>query len=820
MSKRDLRRVIDGRPTVTVTAAGVVVMPSNVGNWLAADGSVPLSGDLDVLTGVTVDGVDISELAVSVEALVGANTITRTGYTVMGHGTNLADPAPDWIGYVKVWEAVFALNELVALSDTLGQIEYMRITSAATATTNYAGLDCYQYSVTRRIETNPAGLNISFPAGTMVYGLTDRGYIAFDNRYGRPQSPSMRVILFNDSPATLDAAERIVQIGNLRGTLGLDEDQFGAAFGRLTTGDRYVVYNAAQNLLRMRNADLEILNAEGERVFWVNGASEADENGATGYTAIGRQASQITIDPEENRVSIWVNGREVIWFDAIDGSRIAGLLGIGSPTGPQVQLGELDGEAVIQARNLDDKVQFLVRTNTPANSVHVHMGNPKPEPGWWEFDNGVATHDGIIRARGGQILGRLDFGSTGEVVVLDPDDARRYGHILPHGIVGYSVDALDAQYAAAVDAWAPLHVTYAPGLSRTWLAGEGYRGDWRYRHFRWERGAGGRVGLFNGDTGVAYLTASGWLWAAGEVHAANDRVALGEPGRGVRIARIDATDPVEEIKTESLPDLSAESITSSEPAVSLLAYMNSAGAGIWGLNAWKEDASTVLGTNPKSILKIASGTPIEPDSHGLLQLRTVAEHEATIHLYAVGDYDKVTQQSASIYLWAARKTGTAEWNHSRIRLEANVVQLYPFGTNPSQSPESLSSGLFAFADPSLGPDYWNPGCGKGLYHRMNGYWVPLVTDVGMPWRVAVKTDTYTATAGDDVIVCNKGTAMTVNLPAATGSGKRLTVKNVNVGTVTVDGSGSETIDGATTQSLSQWQRVQLLDYASGAWVIL
>ena len=140
MSKSDVRRKIDERPVVTVTAAGVMVMPSFTGNWLAADGSVPLSGNLEVLTGVTIDGVDISELAITVQQLVGSNTIPWTGYTVMGHGACLADPLPDWANYIKVWTNIFVNGELVTASDRLGRIEFMRITSEATPSTNYGGV--------------------------------------------------------------------------------------------------------------------------------------------------------------------------------------------------------------------------------------------------------------------------------------------------------------------------------------------------------------------------------------------------------------------------------------------------------------------------------------------------------------------------------------------------------------------------------------------------------------------------------------------------------------------------------------------------------
>ena len=84
----------------------------------------------------------------------------------------------------------------------------------------------------------------------------------------------------------------------------------------------------------------------------------------------------------------------------------------------------------------------------------------------------------------------------------------------------------------------------------------------------------------------------------------------------------------------------------------------------------------------------------------------------------------------------------------------------------------------------------------------------------------VKTDTYTAQVTDYVIVCNKGTAMTINLFAATGSNKILKIKSIGAGVVTVDGDGSETIDSSTTATLNQWDAIEIMDYASGKWIIL
>jgi len=84
----------------------------------------------------------------------------------------------------------------------------------------------------------------------------------------------------------------------------------------------------------------------------------------------------------------------------------------------------------------------------------------------------------------------------------------------------------------------------------------------------------------------------------------------------------------------------------------------------------------------------------------------------------------------------------------------------------------------------------------------------------------IATATYTATVNDDLIVCNRTTAMTINLPAATGTGKRYSIANVNTGAVTVDGLLSETINGDTTQLVDQWACMDIIDYALGKWVII
>ncbi len=90
--------------------------------------------------------------------------------------------------------------------------------------------------------------------------------------------------------------------------------------------------------------------------------------------------------------------------------------------------------------------------------------------------------------------------------------------------------------------------------------------------------------------------------------------------------------------------------------------------------------------------------------------------------------------------------------------------------------------------------------------------IDLLSDEYFPKRGVspVKTGTYTATIYDDVVLCN-GT-FTVNLYDAGGqtdevgnkvnAGRWLVIKNIGTGAITVDGSESQTIDGATTKALS------------------
>jgi len=86
-----------------------------------------------------------------------------------------------------------------------------------------------------------------------------------------------------------------------------------------------------------------------------------------------------------------------------------------------------------------------------------------------------------------------------------------------------------------------------------------------------------------------------------------------------------------------------------------------------------------------------------------------------------------------------------------------------------------------------------------------------ISGIGFKQNYVTKTGAYTATDADYVIDCTSGT-FTVTLPASSGrTGRILIIKNSGAGTITVDGNGAETIDGAATYSLAvQYATVQIM----------
>ena len=90
---------------------------------------------------------------------------------------------------------------------------------------------------------------------------------------------------------------------------------------------------------------------------------------------------------------------------------------------------------------------------------------------------------------------------------------------------------------------------------------------------------------------------------------------------------------------------------------------------------------------------------------------------------------------------------------------------------------------------------------------------------GLTFGVVSKTTTYTVALTDDMIKCNGTFTVTLPAVASTPTGKVFYIKNIGTGTITVDGNGSETIDDQTTQALTQYDCMVIMNDGTEFWIV-
>lgn len=92
----------------------------------------------------------------------------------------------------------------------------------------------------------------------------------------------------------------------------------------------------------------------------------------------------------------------------------------------------------------------------------------------------------------------------------------------------------------------------------------------------------------------------------------------------------------------------------------------------------------------------------------------------------------------------------------------------------------------------------------------------LHTAGGQLGKITTVTASYTVLITDDTIVCNSTAPITLTFPEAV-IGQCFDIKNINTGTVTVQGDGTDTIDGAASQNIAQWNAISFKCYAANKW---
>jgi hypothetical protein len=91
-----------------------------------------------------------------------------------------------------------------------------------------------------------------------------------------------------------------------------------------------------------------------------------------------------------------------------------------------------------------------------------------------------------------------------------------------------------------------------------------------------------------------------------------------------------------------------------------------------------------------------------------------------------------------------------------------------------------------------------------------------VTGLSAP---TVITETYTVQPTDDIIICNSAVNIYVGLPAAVSGNRKIVLKNINTGIVTITVALGGSLDDRITYELYQWDSVTVLDN-SGKYLII
>ena len=124
------------------------------------------------------------------------------------------------------------------------------------------------------------------------------------------------------------------------------------------------------------------------------------------------------------------------------------------------------------------------------------------------------------------------------------------------------------------------------------------------------------------------------------------------------------------------------------------------------------------------------------------------------------------------------------------------------GTQATTLLDTFTSGLKGLAPAS--------GGGTTNFLRADGTWTAPAGGSGYTYATTAVGYTETATSGEKIVTVT-ASGQTVVLPNAVGNTAKLTFKLTVAGTLTLDGNGSQTIDGGLTAVLqSQYEAVTII----------
>lgn len=563
-----------------------------------------------------------------------------------------------------------------------------------------------------------------------------------------------------------------------------------------------------------------------------------------GYDDGGR----VELSAQNRSFGIWNAGEVILLFDQATGNRITKNLWVGDEAGPQVGIGQFGDNAVIVARNrgsgtmgdIGNEPVFMVSTyeDGAEGGVRVHVGDPDHSSSYIFYDSatpGELIIDANVRARQITIFGEGLIAEGGYIATHDTNTLAglKMTDRYLEG-TGTGGDRTFLLVGAAVTL--PKHPLLPQYGNQSWVGGEGYWGDLLNRHFKIERGANARVGLFDGDDPKAYLDVQGNAVIDGTLYAWNREVVVGREGHGIEIPIL-AGDIDEVARLVTFVDNSTD-----------YRFM----AGFWS------STDTVLSEASESDvarINITMGTFSEPWSSNYRSYVRVLSNsgdsrEAWLRLMAAGNNGLANQ--AIIDLWSLKG---GDGSHSRIDLGANLVRFFAATAAPvATTGQALNNGSVAYPDGSG----WHPHSyitgGQYMVARLGGGWRPFAQAWGTVQRFGAETTNYceidgggsitftgasyvipkyqteTQNSGSDFTIsktitwvnCNGGNRIATLPTAASFTRQRITVKKIDntAYTVTIDGNGSETVDDAANYVLTAYNQAVDLISNGTSWKVV
>lgn len=155
-------------------------------------------------------------------------------------------------------------------------------------------------------------------------------------------------------------------------------------------------------------------------------------------------------------------------------------------------------------------------------------------------------------------------------------------------------------------------------------------------------------------------------------------------------------------------------------------------------------------------------------------------------------------------------------------LGTGAAQAAPGNTSQQISEKGAASGYASLDGSTLVPtaQLGSGTANSGVYLRGDRTWAAVTASYGT--TTSTKTANYTTTATDDYILVDaSGGSRTITLHAAATATKPVHIKRINSGanTVIIDPNSTETVDGATTRTLTQqYEAVSLVSDGSNWYV--